>query len=96
MKQLKRKDQQLTKQMEDLEITLKSQETKEALNKLPVDETDKKMREQILTAYDPTDTPQDGQPQDSDSQEQPSDSDKQSDQQSDAQSEQEDRKEEGE
>ena len=51
-KSLKRREGQLNKQLEDLEINLKQQETREELNKLPVDETTKKMREQVLASYD--------------------------------------------
>lgn len=47
LKQLKKREQQVNKQLEDAEITLKEQETREELNKLPVDETTKKMREQL-------------------------------------------------
>ena len=49
---LKRREGQLNKQLEDLEINLKQQEAREELNKLPVDETSKKMREQVLASYD--------------------------------------------
>lgn len=49
---LKRKEEQLNKQLSDLDINLKQQETKEALNKLPVDETTKKMREQLFASFD--------------------------------------------
>jgi len=51
-KSLKRREGQLNKQLEDLEINLKQQEAREELNKLPVDETTKKMREQVLASYD--------------------------------------------
>ena len=51
-KGLKRREGQLNKQLEDLEINLKQQETKEELNKLPVDETTKKMREELRINYD--------------------------------------------
>lgn len=51
-KGLKRREGQLNKQLEDLEINLKEQETKEELNKLPVDETTKKMREELRINYD--------------------------------------------
>ena len=51
-KSLKRREGQLNKQLEDLEINLKQQEAREQLNKLPVDDTTKKMREQVLASYD--------------------------------------------
>jgi len=49
---LKRREGQLNKQLEDLEINLKQQEAREQLNKLPVDDTTKKMREQVMASYD--------------------------------------------
>ena len=51
-KSLKRREGQLNKQLEDLEINLKQQEAREQLNKLPVDDTTKKMREQVMASYD--------------------------------------------
>ena len=41
-KSLKRREESLDKQLDDLDITLKEQETREALSKVPVDETTKK------------------------------------------------------
>ncbi len=49
---LKRREGQLNKQIEDLEINLKEQEAREELNKLPVDETTKKVRDQLRINYD--------------------------------------------
>ncbi|MEK9726920.1 MAG: hypothetical protein VW397_02305 [Candidatus Margulisiibacteriota bacterium] len=49
---LKRREGQLNKQLEDLEINLKQQEAREELNKLPVDETTKKVREQLRINYE--------------------------------------------
>lgn len=51
-KSLKRREGQLNKQLEDLEINLKHQEARKQLNKLPVDETTKKMRDQVLSSAD--------------------------------------------
>ncbi|MEC8677774.1 MAG: hypothetical protein VXX85_02850 [Candidatus Margulisiibacteriota bacterium] len=51
-KGLKRREENLDKQLEDLEISLKEQETRETLSKLPVDETTKKIREQIQISYE--------------------------------------------
>jgi len=51
-KELKRREENLSKQLEDLEIKLKEQETREELNKAHVDETTKKIREQIQISYD--------------------------------------------
>jgi hypothetical protein len=51
-KSLKRREEQLNKNIEDLEINLKEQETREELNKLPMDETTKKIRDQLKISYD--------------------------------------------
>ena len=51
-KGLKRREDQLNKKLEDLEINLKQQDAREELNKLPVDSVTKKMRDQVLNAYD--------------------------------------------
>ena len=51
-KSLKRREESLDKQLDDLDITLKEQETREALSKVPVDETTKKIREQIQISYE--------------------------------------------
>ena len=48
---LKRREGKLNKQIEDLEIELKQQETREELNKLPVDESTK-VRDQLRINYD--------------------------------------------
>lgn len=52
MKQLRERDSSLNRRLEDIEIQLKEQETKSTLNQLPVDETSKKMREQLLHQYE--------------------------------------------
>jgi hypothetical protein len=49
---LKQKEKQLDKQLDDLEIDLKQQDTREALNKLPSDDTTKRMRDQLLVTFD--------------------------------------------
>ena len=51
-KGLKRREEGLDKKLEDLEIGLKEQETRETLSKMPVDETTKKIREQIQVSYE--------------------------------------------
>ena len=51
-KGLKRREGQLNKQIEDLEINMKQQEAREEVNKLPVDETTKKLREELRINYD--------------------------------------------
>ena len=58
-KKLKRRENQLNKQLDDLEINLKQQETREELNKLPLTDVTKKMRDQILTSYDEQQSQQD-------------------------------------
>lgn len=49
---LKQKEKQLDKQLDDLEIDLKQQDAREALNKLPSDDTTKRMRDQLLVTFD--------------------------------------------
>jgi hypothetical protein len=49
---LKQKEKQLDKQLDDLEIDLKQQETRAALNKLPIDDSTKRMRDQLLVTFD--------------------------------------------
>jgi hypothetical protein len=51
-KSLKRREAQLNKQLEDLEMNLKQEDARKELNKLPVDETTKKMREALMASYD--------------------------------------------
>lgn len=51
-KGLKRREESLNKQLDDLDVALKEQETREALSKVPVDETTKKIREQIQISYE--------------------------------------------
>ena len=51
-KGLKRREESLDKKLEDLDVALKEQETREALSKVPVDETTKKIREQIQISYE--------------------------------------------
>ena len=49
---LKQKEKQLDKQLNDLDINLKQQEARDALNKLPSDHTTKRMRDQLLVSFD--------------------------------------------